>query len=137
MIRESSKSNSKNIAKDAERVRRREMEASFNQISKPRTAQLFSSAAESWITTKIAHLSPRSVIIERANLKHINPYFGKMLLCDSAADDIARYQAERLGHGAAPKTTNLEIGTLRAILRRNRLWGLCSQMSGRSGHAKM
>jgi integrase len=53
---------------------------------------------------------------------HINPYFGKMLLCDVSADDIARYQAERLEQGAAPKTINLEIGTLRAILRKNRLW---------------
>jgi integrase len=122
VIRESSKSESKTVAKDAERARRRELEGSFNRISRPRTAQLFSSAAESWLTTKIAHLSPRSVIIERANLKHINPYFGKMLLCDVAADDIARYQAERLEQGAAAKTINLEIGTLRAILRKNRLW---------------
>jgi integrase len=98
------------------------MEESFNRISRPRTAQLFSAAAETWLQTKIAHLSPRSVIIERANLKHINPYFGKMLLCDVAADDIARYQAERLEKGAAPKTVNLEVGTLRAILRKNRLW---------------
>jgi integrase len=45
-----------------------------------------------------------------------------MLLCDVAADDIARYQAERLEKGAAPKTVNLEVGTLRAILRKNRLW---------------
>jgi hypothetical protein len=48
--------------------------------------------------------------------------FGKMLLCDVAADDIATYQAERLAQGAAPKTVNLEVGTLRAILRKNRLW---------------
>ncbi len=122
MFRESSKSESKTVAKDAERARRRELEGSFNQISKPRTAQLFSSAAEAWLTTKIAHLSPRSVVIERANLKHINPYFGKMLLCDVGADDISRYQAERLEQRAAPKTINLEIGTLRAILRKNRLW---------------
>jgi integrase len=121
-IRESSKSNSKTVAKDAERARRRELEGSFNRISRPRTAQLFSAAAEGWLTTKIAHLSPRSVIIERANLKHINPYFGKMLLCDIAADDISRYQAERLERGASPKTINLEVGTVRAILRKNRLW---------------
>jgi integrase len=122
VIRESTKSESKTVAKDAERVRRRELEGSFNCISKPRTAQLLSPAAEAWLRTKIAHLSPRSVIIERANLKHINPYFGKMLLCDIAADDIGHYQASRLEHGAAPKTVNLEVGTLRAILRKNRLW---------------
>jgi integrase len=122
MVRESSKSASKTVAKEAERARRRELEGSFNRISKPRTAQLFAVAADTWLNTKIAHLSPRSVIIERANLKHINPYFGKMLLCDLAADDIARYQAGRLEQGAAPKTVNLEVGTLRAILRKNRLW---------------
>ncbi len=123
-IRESSKSKSKTIAEKAERSRRRELEESFNRISRPRTAQLFSAAAEAWLRTKIAHLSPRSMIIERTNLKHINPYFGKMLICDVAADDIACYQAERLEHGAAPKTVNLELGTLRAILRKNRLWAL-------------
>jgi integrase len=122
LIRESSKSESKTVAKDAERSRRRELEESFNRISRPRTAQFFPMSAESWLKAKIAHLSPRSVIIERANLKHINPYFGKMLLCDVAADDIACYQAERLEQGAAPKTINLEVGTLRAILRKNRLW---------------
>jgi len=122
VIRESSKSESKTVAKDAERSRRRDLEGSFNGISKPRTAQLFSAAAESWLKAKTAHLSPRSVIIERANLKHINPYFGKMLLCDIAADDLAHYQALRLEKGAAAKTVNLEVGTLRAILRKNRLW---------------
>lgn len=122
VVRESSKSKSKTVAKEAERARRRELEGSFNRISRPRSAQLFAIAAETWLGTKIAHLSPRSVIIERANLKHINPHFGKMLLCDVTADDIARYQAARLEQGAAPKTVNLEVGTLRAILRKNRLW---------------
>jgi integrase len=122
VIRESSKSESKTVARNAERSRQREVEGSYNRIPKPRTAQLFSGAAESWLGAKTAHLSIRSVIIERANLKHLNPYFGKMLLCDVAADDIAQYQASRLEHGAAPKTINLEIGTIRAILRKNRIW---------------
>src|SRR5882724_13473733 len=78
VIRETSKSESRTVAKEAERSRRREMEESFNRISKPRTAQLVSVASEAWLKTKIAHLSPRSVIIERANLKHINPHSGKM-----------------------------------------------------------
>jgi hypothetical protein len=122
VIRESSKSASKTIAKEAERSRRRELEESFNHISRPRTAHLFSVAAEAWLRVKVAHLSHRSVIIERANLKHINPTLGKKLLCDVTADDIANYQAGRLGEGASPKTVNLEVGTLRAIMRKNRLW---------------
>jgi integrase len=45
-----------------------------------------------------------------------------MLVCDITADEISGYQAKRLKAGAAPKTINLEIGTLRAILRRQRIW---------------
>jgi len=45
-----------------------------------------------------------------------------MLLCDVAADDLSNYQALRLEKNAAPKTVNLEVGTIRAVLRKNRLW---------------
>ena len=45
MIRESSKSESKTVAKDAERVRRRELEESWNQIKRRKLPPLFSIAA--------------------------------------------------------------------------------------------
>lgn len=61
-------------------------------------------------------------MLESVKSRHINPYFGKMLLCDIAADDIAHYQTSRLAQGAASKTVNLEVETLRAVLRKNRLW---------------
>ncbi|MBI2818629.1 MAG: tyrosine-type recombinase/integrase [Acidobacteria bacterium] len=83
---------------------------------------LFSFAAEAWLKSKTAHLSPRSVIIERANLKHLAPAFGKLLLCDVTADTIGAYQARRLKEKASPKTINLEVGTVRAILRKHRMW---------------
>ncbi len=122
VIRESTKSTSRTVAREAERARRREMEQGFNGIMRPQRAQMFSVVADSWLKAQAAHLAPRSVVIERANLKHLNPVFGRRLLCDIVADDIARYQAERIKQGAAPKTVNLEVGTLRAILRRNRIW---------------
>ena len=45
-----------------------------------------------------------------------------MLLIDITADDIAAYQRDRLKASASPKTVNLEIGTLRALLKRHRMW---------------
>ena len=45
-----------------------------------------------------------------------------MLICDICAYDIAAYQSARLRERAAPKTVNLEVGTLRAILRKHRTW---------------
>lgn len=122
LIRESTKSNSRTIARTAEHARRRELEQGFNRIERQRAARLFSVAAEDWLTAKEAHLAPRSVAIERANLKHLKPFFGAALLCDIRSEDVARYQAARLQESAAPKTVNLEIGTLRAVLRKNRLW---------------
>lgn len=50
------------------------------------------------------------------------PVLGQKLLTDLDAADISRYQQHRLKEKAAPKTINLEIGTIRAILRRHRLW---------------
>jgi hypothetical protein len=45
-----------------------------------------------------------------------------MLLCDIRGEDVAGYQVARLQEQAAPKTVNVEVGTLRAVLRKNRLW---------------
>lgn len=122
VIRESTKSDSRTVARAAEHARRRELEQGFNRIERQRAARLFSIAAEEWLAAKKAHLAPRSVTIEKANLKHLNPFFGKMLLCDLRSEDVARYQAARLQEEASPKTVNLEIGTLRGVLRKNRLW---------------
>lgn len=86
---------------------------------KPR---LFSLASEEWLEMKRPHLPPRSVRIEEANLKHLRPIFGGKLTTDIEPDDIARYQQKRLAEGASPKTVNLEVGMLRAILRKGRVW---------------
>lgn len=101
-IRESSKSNSKTIARDAERMRRRELERGYNGIDKQQRAQLLGVAADNWLEAKKSHLSPRSVIIEQLNFKHLKPFFGGMLICDIRGDDIASYQSARLRAGASP-----------------------------------
>jgi len=65
--------------------------------------------------------------IEKYNLKHLRPHFERRLVTDIQAKDVSRYQTTRLAEGASPKTVNLEVGTLRAILRRNRVWGEIQQ----------
>src|SRR5579859_1397578 len=121
-IRESTKTSSKRLATDAERARRRQLEEGFNGIKKLNKARLFLVAAEDWLTMKSLTLAASSTRIERDNLKHLLPHFGRQLVSDIEACDVSRYQQMRVHQGAAPKTVNLEIGTLRAILRRNRRW---------------
>jgi integrase len=121
-VRESTKTRSKTVAKNAEKTRRRELEESYNGIKRRGRAKLFSVAADEWLTLKALTLAPSSQRIERDNLKHIRPHFKKRLVTDIEAKDVSNYQRGRLAEGASPKTVNLEVGTMRAILRRARVW---------------
>ncbi len=121
-VRESAKTRSKTIAKDAEKARRRELEESYNGIKRRDRAKLFSIAADEWLQLKDLTLSVSSQRIERSNLKHLRPHFDRRLITDIQAKDVSRYQHARIAEKASPKTINLEVGTLRAILRRHRVW---------------
>lgn len=126
-MRESAKTRSKTLARDAERARRRELEESYNGIKRRNRAKLFSVAADEWLVLKSLTLAASSQRIERDNLKHLRPKFEKRLVTDVQAKDVSRYQQARLAEGAAAKTINLEVGTLRAILRRHRVWAEIQQ----------
>jgi integrase len=121
-VRESAKTRSKEMARRAELARRRDLEESYHGLKKRTPPRLFSVAADEWLAIKRPTLAERSYIIEQANLKHLLPAFGKLLISDIDGKDISQYQQTRLTEKASPKTVNLEIGTVRAILRRNRLW---------------
>lgn len=83
---------------------------------------LLSLAASEWMGLKKLTLAPSSLRIEGDNLKHLLPHFGKLLVSDIHAYDIRAYQQARISEACSPKTVNLEIGTLRAVLRRNGQW---------------
>jgi len=126
MIRESSKSESKTIAKDAERARRRELEESWNQIKRRKLPPLFSLAAADWLKTRtsIASSTERSY---KLAISQLTKDFGKQLLCDLCVEDVAAYQTRRKRNGVSNRTINLEVGVLRSILRRYRMWEAIAQ----------
>lgn len=121
-IRESTGTRSKTLALKIEDKRRHALEEGAAGIRKRRQPLLLSVAADEWLKLKKATLAPRSVKIEQANLAHLLPELGRKLICDIEAADVARYQQERLDEEASPKTVNLEVGTLRAILKRSGQW---------------
>ncbi len=129
-FRESAKTTSKEVARRAELKRRRQLEEGYHGLKKRAAPETFDVAAGNWLELKKPTLAQKSYIIEKTNFGHVLPFFGQMLLSDVSADDIARYQAQRLKERArpysdkltSPKTVNLEVGTIRAILRRHRLW---------------
>jgi Phage integrase, N-terminal SAM-like domain len=121
VIRESSKSESKTVAKDAERVRRRELEESWNQIKRRKLPPLFSVASTDWLKTRtgIASSTERSY---KLAISQLTRDFGKQLLCDISGDDLASFQTRRKREEVSNRTVNLELGVLRSILRRYRMW---------------
>lgn len=128
MIRESSKSESKTVAKEAERARRRKLEESWNQIRRRQLPPLFSVAAEEWRAAVKPHLAERTEAIYEVALRcHLKPALGALLLCDIDGSRVASYQAIRKSEGASPRTLNKELQVLRQILKRYKLWGNLSE----------
>ena len=121
-IRESTGTRSKTLAQKIEGKRRRALEEGTAGIRKHQQPRLLTVASDEWLELKRATLAPRSLVIEKTNLAHLLPELGRTLVCDIQAHDVARYQQKRVDGGASPKTVNLEIGTLRAILKRSGQW---------------
>lgn len=140
-VRESARTKSKKLAREAEMRRRRHLEESYNGIQKREKPKLLAIAAKEWLQVKKLTLAASSYRIENDNLKHILPVLGKKLVSDLQAHDIGKYQQARSAKGASAKTINLEVGTLRAILKRHKVWPHIQQdvrflpVQDDSGHA--
>lgn len=121
-IRESSHRKVRAIAERLERERRRKLELGTGGLTDTKGPRLFSLEAKKWLQVNEASWSASNRRIEGYNIDHLSPHFGKKMLPEITADDIARYQGARRKEGAGPRTINMEVGSLRAILRNARLW---------------
>ena len=123
VYREPAKTSSKTLAREVERVRRREIEAAYSRVPKRRAPRTIEVEARDWLSLKRTTLAASSAgIIERVLRLHLLPALKGRLLLDIDAHTIASYQRHRLAAGASPRTVNLEVGTLRALLRHYTLW---------------
>lgn len=121
MIHESARTTSKTVAREAERNRRRELEERINGIKKRGLPPTFEIAAKEWQASR-THVQPKTISVAQQAFKHLLPAFGSRLLCDIDAPGIAEYQARRKAQGAQGRTINIEVGTLRQVLKAHRLW---------------
>jgi len=121
-IRESSKSANQDIARRNMSEHKRKLELGTAGLKERKKPLLFSVAARQWLELNRAHWSNSNQRIEGYNVDHLLPHFAKLLLTDITGEDVSRYQAARKKEHASPRTINMEVGTLRAILRKHRLW---------------
>jgi integrase len=121
VIRESARTGSKTVAKEAERARRRQLEMSVNGIVKRERPLLFAVAAKEWFESKTA-LTPLGRAYYRQYLGKLNREFGGRLISDIAENDVVAIQRKRQAEGLSGRQVNCEVATLRAILGHYGLW---------------
>jgi integrase len=117
-IQESTGMTSITRAKEVYEKRKQGLKDGAAGLRKHERPQVFSVAAEKWAEIRKANgdLAPTTIRSEEADLKHLKPVFGRLLVSDIGLREIARYKQTRQSEGAARKTVNLELGTLRSIL---------------------
>src|SRR5271155_3162148 len=81
LIRETARTGSITIARDAERARRRDLELAVNRIKKRERMPLFSVAAKEWMETRTALAENTREAYEHF-VETLTDQFGKRLVCD-------------------------------------------------------
>jgi integrase len=122
IIHESSRSTSKTVAREAKKQRRRQLEESWNHITRRTLPPPFEKAATEWLKGREGRVAASTLTIGRISVKHLLPAFGSKLLCDIAPKDIEAYQRDRLSEGAQGRTVNIEVQALRQVLIANKHW---------------
>jgi len=116
-IRESSKSESKTLARNAEQKRRRELEEGYNNFTDTRKERVrtMSDIADEFFEEYKLRLPQSSTFADYA-IRHIKRLVGDKMLVDMNDTAVIRYQNDRLTEGASPKTVNDEVGFLLRIM---------------------
>lgn len=115
-VRESAKTTSKTVAKQAEQNRRRELEWGFNGVEDAREERIRSIKEVAREYLEQYCVRNRSGVYARYAVGHVTRHLGKMMVVDLTDKTITEYQTARLKEGAAPKTINEEVGFLLRLL---------------------
>lgn len=115
-IRESAKTSSKTLAKQAEQSRRRELEEGFNGVEDRREERIRTIKALADEYLDAYKLRSKSGTFATYALNHITRLLGKQMAVEFTDKTVKDYQTARLKEKAAPKTINEEVGFLLRLL---------------------
>ena len=97
-------------------------EGKLHQTSTTVARQPFGLAADDYVTARKLELAPASQAKEKQLLVQLRAYFKQEPLKAITAKRIIEYRAWRAQQGVGPATLNAELGILRRILKRARVW---------------
>lgn len=117
LIKESAKTPSKTVAKEAERQRRRELEQEFNGIVDARSERVrtIRELASSFLKDYRVR-QPKSATFAEHATAHVDRLIGCLMAVEVTDKTVLRYQTDRLVEKAAPKTINEEVGFLLRLI---------------------
>ena len=98
------------------------MEGKITPSSTSLARQPFGQAADDYETARKLELAPTSKAKEKQLLVQLRAYFQQEPLRSIAAKRIVEYRAWRAEQKVGPATLNAELGILRQIMKRARLW---------------
>jgi integrase len=115
-IRESAKSTSKTVARDAENQRRRELEQGYHNLSQRRESRirLLRDVAKEYLADY--RLRFRGITFAEYAIGHVVRQLGDKLLVDIDETEVLGYQSARLKESAAPKSINEEVRFLLTMM---------------------
>jgi len=82
----------------------------------------FSAALDEFLAVKGRKVASRTFEIMKRCASHLRPVFGKKLLFEVTAADIMDYKEKRLSPSISPRSVNMDLELMRAVLRRNGFW---------------
>jgi len=115
-IRESSKTTSKTLAKQAEQKRHRELEEGFNGLVGNRDERIrtVKDLADAYLEGY--KVRAKSGTFAEYALNHLTRHLGKQMAVEITEKTVKEFQTARLKEKAAPKTINEEVGFLLRLL---------------------
>jgi integrase len=116
LIRESAKTGSRTVAKQAEQNRRRDLEQGYNGIEDKRDQRIISVNELATEYLKDYCIRHKSGVFATYAVRHLKQHLGRLMSVDVNEAVVKSYQTARLQDGAAPKTINEETGFLLRLL---------------------
>ena len=80
------------MAREAEKQRRRQLEESWNQITRRTLPPTFEEGAQDWLALQEGRVAPNMISVARTSLKQLLEAVGNRLQCHIAPKHVAAYQ---------------------------------------------
>ncbi|MBZ5637084.1 MAG: site-specific integrase [Acidobacteriia bacterium] len=126
--REALETTDRRVALNLEKKRVAEIQAGkrASKTGRDFARKAFADAVKIYLEERKPHVSARTVQFERERLKPLEAYFGEKSLARIKSEDISAYQRDRLKL-VASRTINMEIGVLRRILKKAKVWTVVAE----------